>query len=212
MRTSLIQRGVNCSDACVTCDTMAETHLHTFFICPKALCCWESMNLHNVISELIYTTHDCTALLFSLLDRLSAQQQPLASMILWSIWKSRNSKLWENSDTPPSTIVRRAKDSLHEWQVMQRAKQPSQGTHQEHKWLKPLPATMKCNVDCALFNNNTITGYGLCFRDSTGQLVLGMSNYAFFSSSPTEAEALGLLEAIKLAVEYGYQSVTFESD
>jgi ribonuclease HI len=133
-------------------------------------------------------------------------------MILWSIWKSHNSKLWENSDTPPSTIVRRAKDSLHEWQVMQRAKQPRQGTHQEHKWLKPLPATMKCNVDCALFNNNTITGYGLCFRDSTGQLVLGMSNYAFFSSSSTEAEALGLLEAIKLAVERGYQSVTFESD
>jgi ribonuclease HI len=120
--------------------------------------------------------------------------------------------LWENSDTPPSTIVRRAKDSLNEWQFMQRAIQPSQGTHKESKWLKPLPATMKCNVDCALFNNNTITGYGLCFRDSTGQLVLGMSNYDFFSSSPTEAEALGLLEAIKLAAARGYHSVTFESD
>jgi hypothetical protein len=72
MRTSLIQRGVNCSDACVTCDTMAETHLHTFFFCPKALCCWELVHLHNVISDLLYTTHDCTALLFSLFDRLSA--------------------------------------------------------------------------------------------------------------------------------------------
>jgi len=212
MRTSLIQKGVHCSDACVTYDIMAETHLHTFFICPKALCCWELVHLDNVISKLIYTTHDCTALLFSLSDRLSAQQQSLASMILWSIWKSRNSKLWEGSDTPPSTLVRRAKYSLNECQFMQRAKQTSPGTHSKPKWLKLLPTTMKCNVDCALFNDNTITGYGLCFRDSTGQLVLGMSNYAFFSSSPSEAEALGLLEAIKLVVAHGYQTVTFESD
>jgi len=212
MRTSLIQKGVHCSDACVTCDIMAETHLHTFFICLKALCCWELVHLDNVISELIYTTHDCIALLFSLFDRLSAQQHSLASMILWSIWKSRNSKLWEGSETPPSTIVYRAKDSLNVWQFMQRAKQTSPGTHSEPKWLKPLPATMKCNVDCALFNDNTITGYGLCFRDSTGQLVLGMSNYAFFSSSPSEAEALELLEAIKLDVVRGCQTVTFKSD
>lgn len=68
---------------------------------------------------------------------------------------------------------------------------------------------MKCNVDCALFNNNIITGYGCCIHDFSDQLLLGMSNYAPFSSSPTEAEALGLLEAIKIAITHGYQSVLF---
>lgn len=27
---------------------------------------------------------------------------------------------------------------------------------------------IKCNVDATLFNNNTIVGYGMCFRDSLG--------------------------------------------
>jgi len=39
-----------------------------------------------------------------------------------------------------------------------------------------------------------------------------MSNYSLFSSSPTEAEAMGLLEAIKLAIAQGFQLVIFESD
>jgi len=44
---------------------------------------------------------------------------------------------------------------------------------------------VKCNVDCALFNNN---------------------------SSPLEAEALGLFEAIKIAINCNMTSVIFESD
>jgi len=191
---------------------MAETHVHAFFLCPKASSCWKLVQLDNIIVDLIYNTSDFTKLLFDFFDRLSVQQQPLASMILWNIWKGRNSKLWEGSDTPPSIIVQRAKDSLHEWHCMQRARQPGQGTYIEAKWMKPLPPSMKCNVDCALFNNNTITGYGFCIRDSSGHLMLGMSDYAFFSSSPAEAEALGLLEAIKLVVARGFPFVIFESD
>lgn len=95
---------------------------------------------------------------------------------------------------------------------MQRARQPGQGTYLEAKWLKLLPPAVKCNVDCALFNNNTITGYDLCVRDSPCQLVLGMSDYASLSSFPPEAEGLGLLEAIKLAIERGFPSVIFELD
>jgi len=60
-------------------------------------------------------------------------------MILWSLWKSRNSKLWEGTNTPPESIVLWAKNSLQEWIRMQKARQPSQGTHQEVLWEKPPP-------------------------------------------------------------------------
>jgi hypothetical protein len=95
---------------------------------------------------------------------------------------------------------------------MQRARQPGQGTYLEANWLKPLPPAMKCNVDCTLFNNNTITGYGICIRDSSGQLVLGMSDFASLSSSPPEAKRLGLLVAIKLAITRGFPSFMFVLD
>jgi len=91
---------------------------------------------------------------------------------------------------------------------MQRASQPDHGTKQEAKWLKLLPPAVKCTVDSALFNNNT----WLLHRDSSRQLGLGMSEYAFFSSLPLETEALGLLEAIKLVIARGFPSIKFESD
>jgi len=190
--TNLIQKGVPCPDVCVTCDIMGETHIHTFFICPKASSCWELVQLDKIITDLIHNINDFSMLLFDFYNRLSVQQQSLASMILWGIWKGHNSKLWEGSDTLPSIIVQRAKDSLNEWRCMQRARQPGQGTYLEAKWLKRLPPAVKCNVDCALFITIIpllFTGDGLCIRDSSGQLVLGMSDYASLSSSQPEAKA-----------------------
>lgn len=92
---------------------MGETHIHTFFICPKASSCWELVQLDKIITDLIYNINDFTTLLFDFYDRLSVQQQSLASMILWGIWKGHDSKLWKGLDTPPSIIVQRAKDSLN---------------------------------------------------------------------------------------------------
>jgi hypothetical protein len=135
-RTNLIQKGVPCRDACVSCDVMAETHTHAFFICPKASNCWELAQMDSTIRGLLHNANDFTTLLFDFFDRLSDQQKSLASMILWSIWKGRNSKLWEGSDTPPSVIVQRAKDSLNEWSYMQRARHPVSGTQQEATWSK----------------------------------------------------------------------------
>lgn len=48
--------------------------------------------------------------------------------------------------------------------------------------------------------------------DSTGSLILGISNYSHCALSPTEVEAWGLYEAKKFAIDRGMQSVTFESD
>jgi len=41
---------------------------------------------------------------------------------------------------------------------------------------------------------------------------LGLSNFSHYSSSPAQAEALGLLEAIKFSIDMGMNLVIFESD
>ena len=137
-------------------------------------------------------------MLFTFFDRLSISQVALAAMTLWSLWKCRNRKIWDNVNTPPLVVCNRARDTLYEWSYMQQAKNPVQEITHDALWEKPLLTVVKCNVDYALFNNNSIMGY--CFRDSMGHFLLDMSNYEFLRVTPPEAEATGLLEAVKLAI------------
>jgi len=112
----------------------------------------------------------------------------------------------------PHLHCAKCKDSLNEWRYMQHRKNPGQQVQHTVLWTKPPPPFLKCNVDCALFNNNSVAGYGLCICNSTGQFIAGMSNFSHCSLTPVEAEAWGLLEAIKFAVVKDMPYVIFESD
>jgi len=63
----------------------------------------------------------------------------------------------------PATIVTRAKDTLNEWSCMQREKASVRNEYSDYIWTKPDLGMIKCNVDAASFNSNTIMGYGMCF-------------------------------------------------
>ncbi|KEH37011.1 hypothetical protein MTR_2g028885 [Medicago truncatula] len=66
---------------------------------------------------------------------------------------------------------------------------------------------IKCNVDAAAFDNNSVMGYGMCFRDSMGVLLLGKSDFYYSSATVLEAESLGLLDAIKVAISHGMRDI-----
>jgi len=76
---------------------MATTLVHLFFVCLKAMKCWELVQLDNTVSTMLIIVNDFMGLLFDLFDRLSVQQQSTASMIFWSLWKRCNTKLWEGA-------------------------------------------------------------------------------------------------------------------
>jgi ribonuclease HI len=95
---------------------------------------------------------------------------------------------------------------------MQKAKHPVTPQDQQPAWTKPQSGYIKCNVDAALFNNNTTMAYSLCFRDSTGALLIGKSEYLHLSVSVLEAESLGLLHSLKMTISNSMHNVTFETD
>lgn len=148
-RFGLIQKGVPFSDTCVHCDVLAETHTHIFFVCPKAIICWEQLQLDTTIHDMLPTSYDFSTLLFYLFGRLTSDQQSMSSMVLWSLWKNRNSKLWENSDSAPTFIVQSAKNSLNEWHYMQHHKNQGQIVHHTVLWTKP-PPTSILEMQCRL--------------------------------------------------------------
>ncbi|GAU10454.1 hypothetical protein TSUD_423510, partial [Trifolium subterraneum] len=212
-RDQLATRGIHCDDTCVVCEQLMETQMHTFFACSKAVKCWEKINMDGLVRELLLVANNFTTMFFTLFDRLAINQQAIVAMTLWSLWKCRNMKLWEGIDTSPHMIITRAKDALYEWSTIQTAKHPvHKGTNHDISWTKPPLNTVKCNVDCAFFNNNTIMGYGLCFRDATGQFMHGESSWKQCFMTTAEAEATALLASIKASFAQGYQKVFFETD
>jgi len=95
---------------------------------------------------------------------------------------------------------------------MQKAKHPMTPQDQQPAWTKPQSGYIKCNVDAALFNNNTTMAYSLCFRDSTGASLIGKFEYLHLSVSVLEAESFGLLHSLKMAISNGMHNVTFKTD
>ncbi|XP_024633477.1 uncharacterized protein [Medicago truncatula] len=161
---------------------------------------------------MVQMTDNFTAMLFDLLDRLPEQQRLTTVMTLWSLWKSRNLKLWESTDTTAVAIVSRACDVHREWSCMQKVKFTQPNSDINFSWTKPLNGTIKCNVDAAVFNNNSMVGYGMCFRDSLGQLLLEKSDYMQNSATILKVETIGLLEAMEMAISNGMHNVIFETD
>jgi len=71
---------------------------------------------------------------------------------------------------------------------------------------------IKCNVDAATFHNNSTIGYGICFRDHLRQLLIGKAYFLHSSATVLEAEAIALLESLKMATTNGMHVVIFETD
>jgi len=121
-RNNLTSRSIPCDDSCVVYELLVESHMHLFFVCDKAKESLENIGMGNLIRELLSRANNLSTLLFDFLSRITVQQQQIVAMVFWSLWKSRNTKLWEFTDNPTIVIISQAKDTLYEWSCMQRAK------------------------------------------------------------------------------------------
>ncbi|MCI35041.1 eukaryotic translation initiation factor 3 subunit C, partial [Trifolium medium] len=64
---------------------------------------------------------------------------------------------------------------------------------------KTAPGWVKCNVDVAFVSGSGKTSLGLCFQDSSGQFMAGMTQWQQTVISTLEGEAWALLIAMKEA-------------
>ena len=57
-RTHLIQKCLSIDDTCVHCDVMVESHIHSFFVCPKVMNWWEQVRLDDIVREFLCDVND----------------------------------------------------------------------------------------------------------------------------------------------------------
>ncbi|CAJ2652144.1 unnamed protein product [Trifolium pratense] len=80
------------------------------------------------------------------------------------------------------------------------------------RWVKPSPGWVKCNVAVAFVTDSGKTSMGLCFRNSNGQFMAGVTQWQQSVISTLEGETWALLLAMKEANHRGFNQVQFESD
>lgn len=151
----------------------------------------------GAIQHAIQSTTSAAETIFLLLDTLSAEQNQRLAATLWSLWKHRNLKVWDDVTEVSATVVERAKNLVDDWHLantssivapatQQQAQQPHGGEHSavtldtgsstapvvSNCWQHPLSGRYKCNIDAAFSSSFNRTGIGICVRDSEGTFVL----------------------------------------
>jgi hypothetical protein len=97
--------------------------MHIFMSCNINKQVWYKTGLWNTIRQSVATNNNMAELVFSILQVLTAEQNSLFATTIWSMWQSRNNKLWRNQTETVSAVYDRACMVLTEWQM----------AHAEHK-------------------------------------------------------------------------------
>ncbi|CAN1313492.1 Leucine-rich repeat receptor-like protein kinase TDR [Linum perenne] len=201
-------------DVCGNCNSGGESYEHLFLMCDVAQACWRSAGLTAVIQNSWQGGQTIGEWLANILTANSAETVRKVFVVLWSIWKERNARVWNNKYMMPSWIVKLGLDELAEWEKVRdkadgSAVRANQGCS---KWHPPMGESYKCNVDAATFMEVGRTGAGMVLRDREGHIRRHRRASWVGVWSSKEAEAKALLEALSWVEMEQYRQVTFESD
>jgi hypothetical protein len=231
-RIRLQDKGIQCPTQCVSCASNHEDVEHLFFACPFAIQVWCLSGMWSQISNLIMNGGAATDVIFTLLAELPAAHKQIFGATVWSLWKHRNLKVWENVSESAAVVVDRARVLISEWQIAN--SKVSEGdaadiagatTHLSFSssaanvhaagqlvWQKPGSGRLKCNVDAAFSSNFNRTGIGVCIRDEEGAFVLAkMINFPC-AHQVAVGEAMGLFEALQWLSDMSFDNIDFELD
>ncbi|KAK2355667.1 hypothetical protein QL285_093058 [Trifolium repens] len=168
--------------------------------------------------------------MFTLLRHYNIEESQRFAVTLWSLWKHRNLKLWQDVDETPAQVVDRAFHLIEDWRaansVTERTPVPSAplyGRPRDHHetvssttspagWQRPQQGRMKCNIDASFSDSLNRTGIGMCIRDVDGTFVLAKTLHFSPRCSVPLGEAMGLFFAVQWLRDLRLDHVDFALD
>ena len=202
---------------------------HVFFACPFATQVWNRTGLWGSIQHALSTTSSATNAIFSILQVLFVDLLQRFATVLWSIWKHRNLKVWDDVTETSASVVEGARTMVVDWELANshdvrvptvsttsslphNGDSPALALHTATRWQRPLMGRYKCNIDAAFSNSLNRTGIGICIRDHDGSFVLAkMLTHPCFLLVDV-GEALGLFSALQWLRDMQFDNVDFETD
>jgi hypothetical protein len=154
-------------------------------------------------------------IIFNILQVLDGGDAALFCCLLWSIWKQRNNKIWNEVIDAQCFVFERAKTLLQDWLAAKDFRQQSaniQRPTENPRWQKPLEGRFKCNIDASFSRRLNRIGIGMCIRDDSGTFVLAKTEWISPLCDVHVGEALGLLSALEWVHELQLGPIDFELD
>ncbi|KAF5180956.1 hypothetical protein FRX31_029452 [Thalictrum thalictroides] len=117
---NLIARGIDMPNSCVLCNNHGESMKHLFFQCPTSLLVWNSLLSHLGMMDEIMDNNGAGDFLCkwpSLNNRgLSAAIWDIIPYtVIWILWRTRNTIVFDNGVFALDEVVRRIKCTLWNW-------------------------------------------------------------------------------------------------
>ncbi|KAL5715720.1 NAD(+) kinase [Ranunculus cassubicifolius] len=134
----------------------------------------------------------------------------LIFFLLWHIWKSRNSVIFQQGYFNPYTVLRTTSFlAIKNYNVHHSAHNAYTIERQLIHWVPPAPDVVKLNTDGSASNGNA--AIGIILRNNEGNLIAGGSRN-LGGSSITAAELVAIRDGLQKAQQLGFAKVEINSD
>ncbi|KAL6225497.1 hypothetical protein ACLB2K_004347 [Fragaria x ananassa] len=206
-RANLLRKGYEGEMGCLMCNHILEDNMHLFLHCPYAQETWSTASIPNNAANHV----NLQDWLLTLVGTVTKDVFAKVLIIMWSIWKNRNTQLWENKRQRPSEAALLSLGWLTEFTAINTS---SLGTTvgRQKKWEKPRHGWYKCSCDGAFVTDIHRGGSGVVIRDEHGQFRAGAGKVLIQVTSPFHAELIALLEGLKLAETLHISKIVFETN
>ena len=199
---------------CPMCNTDIEHLLHVFFDCQYAAQCWD----HAGLQYDMMAVESAPEWLLNRVNEGTMQEVCKVASVLWGIWYGRNKRVWDDKLISPAIATDWSMRAVKEWQQAQKNR-PDQVNSREStvlkksvSWRPPDAGSMKINVDASLSKESDSYAVGMVIRDDKGVFVEDKVTRLEHMEQALDAEARGVLESLRWAVEKGLQRVCVETD
>jgi ribonuclease HI len=212
-RTRLHDRCVPCPLTCSVCEQHNEDDWHIFFNCNDSILALQTAGLDHLVTARVHRFHTATELIFSICSEEDRATAGCFALILWTVWKNRNDKVWNDVKESGRSIGIKVLQHWQQWCSVQHHLQPS-SQQQQHlsSWQKPPMSWYKCNVDAGFHKERNKVTAGWCVRNHDGNFITAGTLWQEGRYSVIEGEAFALFEALKAMQQQGLSQVIFETD
>ncbi|XP_024177882.1 uncharacterized protein LOC112183776 [Rosa chinensis] len=205
-RIGLNTKGYNGELGCVFCNHPHEDSLHLFVNCPYAKEVWNRAGI-PMLGAASTTIQEW---LTGVVNRFTKEELCKILMLIWGIWKSRNSQVWEQKGRHASETCFLTLGWYEEFKKHNVSSLVRQA--RSIRWKAPNPGKVKINVDGAYQVESRRGGVGCVIRDSDGSFVARQARPYTLLTSPFHVELLALRDGLFLAQTLQQDEVIFESD
>ncbi|KAL6540841.1 hypothetical protein OROMI_024724 [Orobanche minor] len=197
---------------CGICQETNENVLHILRHCTAAKEIWRSILPHSELARLI-SLPDATWFEENLLSQfdhtlnLNARWPAIFMAVIWSLWKSRNLRIFKGKADSKSRLIFLIKQLGCELQM----KLEPMAYKQHYTWSKPPDTWAKLNVDGSCRPMENLGAIGCVLRDDKGAWMWGFSS-KLIAPTINETELGSLVKGLELAWERRIPKLIVELD